>query len=736
MEIIYFFIGVLFFYTRNPMLFLLLGSLYFFHKKKFPWLFCFLGVALGFFHSHYTAPQAMPKKNVLSWGYIQGKVEAILKYSPEKTQFNFRISHLNNHKAKALILLSCYRNCPSVQIGQEWMMQAKLMQPRNLNNPGGFEYKEYLLARHIAWIGTIKGETAVLINNSTSFFNFREQLGESLKNLIVDKEVLGIAQALTLGITHHMEADLWALFRHTGTTHLLVISGSHISLIAGLIFGIVRYLWARYPYLALRYPAQQIASIAGTTGGILYALLSGFAIPTQRAVIACLLCMLPNFLNIVLTNWQIWRYGVFLVLCIEPHAVLIPGFYLSFLAVAVLMAISQRLSYKNYQNYLLLQISCTLGLIPFTWYWFSYGAVNGVLANLMAIPWVSFIVVPLALLTLGLSLMFTQSWISLPLHLSVKSLLHYLSWIDHTAFLNITWEFADALSLFATILGIVSIFCIPHKGILSAVFCLWITCFWRPYLQPAQGEVFIRVLDVGQGLSVVIQTARHLLIYDVGMKFFHGNDMAQMVIIPYLKTLKIQKIDTVVISHTDLDHRGGLNSLEAIYPIQALLVNNPAFYHKGFDCNKFPEWQWDGVTFHFFPLQPGRNKNNSSCILQVKTKNNSVLLTGDIEALAEKYLVKRYAQQLASSVLIVPHHGSKTSSTSIFLNQVQPKIALISAGYHNRYHFPHQEILQRLKHQGIIDFNTANCGMITLHLNAHDSQLSPQCFIKPFCKSH
>ena len=227
------------------------------------------------------------------------------------------------------------------------------------------------------------------------------------------------------------------------------------------------------------------------------------------------------------------------------------------------------------------------------------------------------------------------------------------------------------------------------------------------YPHPKEGEAQVNVLDVGQGLAVFIQTTHHYLLYDTGIKFYNGSDMGKLAIIPYLKTQGIRVLDKVVISHPDLDHYGGLSSIEEQFPIKALLVNDVSFYQRGINCHHYPEWQWDGVVFRFLPIPPiFNNKNDNSCVLQIITAGAQLLLPGDIEKKGENYLVATYPDKLHSTILIAAHHGSKTSSSPAFLQHVAPHYAIISAGFDNRYHFPHQQTLNAFTNRGIQIINT------------------------------
>lgn len=732
MEILCFFAGIAFFYIKSIYaLFLLLAVLII--RLRWQFILWFLaGISWAFIHQYLVSAKNMPVDRVIQKATITGKISSIPSVSLAKTQFYFQADKLNQQKVKATILLSCYNHCPSFKAGQFWQFTVKLKQPANLANPGSFDYVSTLKARHIFWTGYIKSGATNLLErdiNQLSLLSLREHLAQGLEGMIAPGANLAIVEALTLGLTSALDTSLWDLFRRTGTTHLMVISGAHIGLIAGIIFWFSKKLWSRSSRLTLHFPAPKVASIASFLMAFGYALLAGFAVPAQRALLACLFMSFRYFLNQRITTWQSWRYALLLVLVFEPHAVLLPGFYLSFLAVATLILSSQRLTCSGFKKTIYLQIACLLGLMPLSLYWFSYGAINGFLANLVAIPWVGFVIVPLALLSMFLIQLIESPGLVIPLNLAIDCLLRYLHWVDSFAAININFTFINLVAPLALMLAMIILLLLPLRALYSAVFILLLSCFIPFYPRVNQGDLQIRVLDVGQGLAVVIKTAEHVLVYDTGVKFYQGGDMGKLVLVPYLRTLGIKKIDKVIISHPDLDHRGGLPSLEAAYPIDELLVDKPSYYHRGKPCHESPAWQWDGISFRFLAIaQEFRDKNNSSCVLQIKSPTGSVLLTGDIERLAEDYLVNTYGRELRSDILLIPHHGSKTSSSSDFIKQVAAGYALISFGFDNRYHFPHQQTLDTLKKERITVYDTASCGMITLNLIQEGRESSLSCY--------
>lgn len=699
---------------------------------RYPILLLFiLGVGLAYAHQWFISPTGLPDSNVIPHAIIEGTIASIPARNLNKTQFAFALETINGAAAQGLIQLAWYNNAPECHTGQRWRLSVKLKRPRNFANPGSYNYVNALATRHIQWTGYINSPNNKRLKSRTSFqwLTLRERLSTSLTRLAPDERIAGIVEALTLNLTTHISQEDWSLFRRTGTTHLFGISGEHIALISGLIFWLLRWVWSRSSRCCLLFPAISFASIGGFIIALLYAFLAGFGAPVQRALIGCFLYTLRCLGKQRFTAWQTWRYALAGVLCLEPHAVFMQGFYFSFLAVACLLLTQQRWRLKGYRGSLALQLSCLVGLMPLTLYWFSYGSINSFLANLFAIPLVGFLIFPLALLTMLVS-HFDWAWLLMkPLSWLIILMFQGLKWTEKLADMNIIWPINHIELVFCLVGTLLLWLLLPAKPFkLLAILWLIIPLFPpRVLIQP--GEALVQVLDVGQGLAVAIQTQHHSLLYDTGDQFFQGSDLGKMVILPFYQATQLSKLDMIVISHPDKDHRGGLNSVEEALPVGRLLVNDPHYYHHGLNCHTYPDWEWDGVSFHFFPIHKSFNdKNNNSCILQIRNAGGQVLFTGDIEKEAEDYLIQTYGDALKSSILIVPHHGSKTSSSYRFLLEVAPRYAIASLGFDNRFRFPHVRTLANMNSLQIPFYRTDECGMTTIKLSRKGEINAPACY--------
>ena len=735
MDVFCFFAGVAFYQFGSIFPLFIIGIFFYFRRRKNIFLCFLLGFLWANIHTWLISTRSLPDVSVIPKATLEGLVVSIPREGEDSIQFDYELFSFNDQKASGVVRLSCYKQCPLFQVGDVYRIQAKLKRPQNLRNPGGYDYVSGLLAHHIQWTGYTAAGHCFKINKKNKFFSLilkRLQRSILLERLDTNPKTIGIFEALTLGLTHRIDKDTWDLFRRTGTTHLMVISGAHIGLVAGLSYRVFQWLWTRFPALVLWIPAQRVASAAGFMMACFYALIAGFGVPAQRALVVCFFMFLRFISDIPFSVWQAWRSALFIVILYEPHSVKLPGFYLSFIAVAILIAANQRISFIGIKKTIILQLACLFGLMPLTLFMFGYGSLNGFFANLIAIPWVSFFIIPLALIITVLAGWLSMDWLVTILKWGMDILLWFLHWIDHFSMVNMEILMIGLLKPLALMLGIALLVFFPLASAIPAILTLLFVSFFPHYEKIKSGFARIDVLDVGQGLSVVVQTAQHRLIYDTGVKFYHGSDMGQLAIIPYLKTQGIKQLDAIVISHPDLDHRGGLPSIQKKYKIQRLLVDDVSFYKNALPCHETPEWRWDGVLFKFFPIQADfKGKNNRSCILQVSTQSGQVILTGDIEKPAEDYLVERYAHQLSSSVIVVPHHGSKTSSSPDLIQYIDPQYAVVSYGFDNRYHFPHAKPMLEYAKRNIPVYSTKTCGLIRIELTPHHQNHVPVCTQKP-----
>ncbi|MBS0358413.1 MAG: DNA internalization-related competence protein ComEC/Rec2, partial [Proteobacteria bacterium] len=513
-------------------------------------------------------------------------------------------------------------------------------------------------------------------------------------------------------------------------------AGLHVSLISGFIYFCVARFWRLSSYLCLRFPAPKVAALASMSGAIFYAALAGFAIPTQRAIIMIVSFMLCQFMNRHTLPGQSLALALIIVLIWDPLAVFSPGFWLSFAAVSMIAyGMSGRVQLGGlFKKWMRLQMVVSVGVLPFTVLLFQQASIIGLVANFIAVPWVGHIVVPISLLaTFNIGI---QQDVAHALYQLAAECMDVLWIVIHFLMKLPFSEFSQAIPnpwiFILVLIGVLvalSPSAWPSRWI--GIFCLLPIGFY-PFPKPLHGETWFHLLDVGQGLSAVIQTENHVLVFDTGPKFGPEFNAGDAVVIPFLHHYGIQEIDTVVLSHGDSDHSGGFQSIQKQFPIHRVLTSVPKKFSGTniYACEQGQQWWWDGIYFEMlypsFDLPNNKMGNNRSCVLKITIGKNSILLPGDIERTAEQVLVDRVSKQLASTILVAPHHGSKTSSSYGFVLNVKPRYVLFSVGYRNHFHFPNRDIVARYERVGTRMYQTDETGALTFKLTKEEFLREPE----------
>ncbi len=634
-------------------------------------------------------------------------------------------------------------------IGQVWQLDIRLKKPSGLMNPGGFDYEKWLYQNRILATGYVRDALQVshidqnlsIISSSYNQLRMiRQALSDKIDKSLADYPYKGLIKALSIGFRYDMSTEQWKLFLQTGTNHLVAISGLHIGLISSIIWLLVNVLWKSSATLNMKIPAYYVASVFAILAAVIYAALAGFAIPTQRALIMLSVVFVALMLRREISSTYILLLALLTVLIIDPLSPLSLGFWLSFSAVAIIIfSLSGRLAIKTDHIAKVWQLGrlqgiIFVGLLPLMFILFHQFSVVSPLANLVAVPIMSIIIVPMTLL--ASSLLFIFEPLALLLFTLLKWPIDVLFW--HLELLNQlpqSYYFLSEISLTTTILAFIACFWLlmpkgwPGRwlGIVLLLPAIMSSAMSNESDKIPAGDVILTVLDVGQGLSTIIRTQNYSLLYDTGDKFSPGFNMSDMVSIPYLRLKGINEIDKLVLSHSDRDHAGSyveLNQLSIKEVIsgeakkieekyQTYLAKPSAAIKQ---CYQGQHWQWDGVKFEILsPVTPTKQlkhknykANNQSCVILVTTQSQQqILLTGDIEKTIEKQLIKNYPQ-LNADILIVPHHGSKTSSSMAFLKHINPEIAVFSYGYRNRFRHPADKVVKRYKQKDIKLLNTTN----------------------------
>lgn len=620
-----------------------------------------------------------------------------------------------------------------VRAGERWRFTVRLKRPHGNLNPYGFDYEAWLFERGIRATGYVRPRSAERIDLQVWRPGYAvEMLRETIRDRfraalpdVTSAPYAGILIALAIGDQHAIDPGLWQTFARTGITHLMSISGLHVTMLAGLAYALVNWLWRRSATFPLRLPAQHAAAVGGFLAAFGYCLLAGFAVPAQRTLYMLGVVALARLSGRELAGSRVLLLALLLVLLLDPWAVLAAGFWLSFGAVALLFHIgSGRLGLAHWLlEWGRAQWAVTLGMLPALLALFQQFSLVSPLANALAIPVVSFVVTPLALLG------------SLPLLAPLLSLAHFftawlMAFIDWLAGLPLAMWQQAAPPAWAVLLALAGgIWLLLPRGFparwlgLLAFLPLLTVLPPRPPVDAAD----ITVLDVGQGLAIHVQTATHDLLFDAGPAFSADADSGNRIIAPYLRAMGVRRLDAMVISHADKDHEGGAASVLAALPV-ALLKTSLPFEHPLSAqpvphelCRDGDAWNWDGV--HFEMLHPGaeplsRKTNDLSCVLRIAAGGKTMLLTSDIEAVSEGTLLGRHPARLVAAAMTVPHHGSKTSSTLGFIAAVAARDVIVPVGYRNRFGHPKEEVVARYLESGARLHRTDADGAVAIHLAA------------------
>ena len=692
-------------------------------------------------------PQVFEGKNLQVVGLVQDLPET------SKTGYNFL---LQVEKVLAVdgqsdtstdfagrVRLAWYRQAnealPELRAGERWQFVIRAKRPHGLSNPRGFDYERWLFAERILATGYVRGaEDAIRLAPPArlSIDPIREHINQAIAKSLGEQASTGLVQGLAVAATTGISQAQWQVLKATGTAHLLSISGLHIAMVASLGWLTMRVVWWLFPALYLYLPVRLAGGIVGAILATAYALLAGFNIPTQRSLVMVLILMLSLLLRRRFPFSSSFAWAVLVVLILDPLAPLTLGFWLSFGSVALLALLSQHQVQSMGLRLFSLQLSLSMFLIPLNIAFFSSLPIYSPIANLVAIPWVTLVVVPLILLGI-LVLPLSFAWASGLWQLAAKALdglewgLAYLAELPNALlyFPELPWYW-----LGLAMLGLLLILLprgIPGRWL--GLICLLPLLTWQP-AKPALGEFRLTVLDVGQGLATVIQTAEHQLIFDTGAKSPYGLDMGEVVLAPWLRSQPLSSLDMLMVSHGDNDHRGGADYLLEHFSVQQLVTNDLANFPKLFPlpdssgrplpvappvriCAAGQTWVWDEVKFEVLnplPTLQHSKENNQACVLRVSNGGHALLLPADIEQAAEQALLE-HGSKLQADVVLVPHHGSKTSSSIKFLQALAPKLAIVSSGYLNRFHHPHPKIVERYRTQGIELLNTATSGAIEVN---------------------
>ena len=717
--------------------------------------------AVGYFYAAAWAQWRLAGRLAPQWEGVDVSVTGVVAGLPQPFErglrFDFEIERVEPAAVKLpqRIALSWYngtsreefQDIAPVRAGERWRFNVRLKRPHGSANPWGFDYESWLLQRAVGATGYVRpGGTdrldGLVVRPAYLVERAREVLRERYWDTLPGYPYAGILIALAIGDQNAIDANQWQLFARTGVSHLMSISGLHVTMVASLFAALVHWLWRRRSSLILALPARKASALAGFVAALSYCLIAGFAVPAQRTLYMVGVVALALWANRIGSVSRVLCLALLLVLLLDPWAVLAPGFWLSFGAVAVILYVAtgrlragQALGPgDSLLQWGRVQWAITLGLAPLLLVWFQQVSLVSPLANAVAIPLVSLVVTPLALAGGVLPVDFILELA----HAAMAVQMRLLEWCDQLPLAVWQQHAPDAWTVALALAGCV--WMLLPRGVparwLGLVLLLPMIAV-RPAV-PASGAAWITVLDVGQGLAVFVQTRDHALLYDTGPAFGTDADSGTRVILPYLRASGVTRLDAMVITHDDNDHAGGAASVLSGLPVgllySSLSTGHPALQVAppySLPCAAGQGWDWDGVRFDM--LHPTAasyddadvKTNDRSCVLKLSTAHGSVLLTGDIEARSEMELLARAPDKLRAEVLVVPHHSSRTSSTEDFIAAVQPRWSVLPVGYRNRFGHPKEDVVQRYRASATQLLRTDNAGAVLVRLEGGGISVQP-----------
>lgn len=620
------------------------------------------------------------------------------------------------------VRLSWYDDAPVLPACSRWQLHVRLRRPRGLLNPGGFDGERSALEKRIAATGYVREDGRHrLLQSGDCVDGLRDRISRGIAARVSDPHDAALLQAFSIGDTRGLDQDDWEVARANGVPHLIAISGFHVGVAALFGVGLVRLLYLLWPGLALRLPRMPAQAAAALLVAGLYGALAGLGLPTVRTLLMIAVVALARCSRRAIGGAQTLGLALVAMLLADPLAVLSAGFWLSFVGVAFLMLCldARPRGLRGFLHELSAgQLVMTVALLPLTLWFFGEASLVGALSNLIAVPFVSFVIVPCALL--GMLLLLLAPAAATPV-LKLAAVFAHVQWwlLERLA----TWpgaqwylpEVGPWALLLATI-GALWLFAprgLPLRGLGVLLF---LPLVWPVARLPAIGGFQAWVLDVGQGLSIVVRTRRHALVYDAGARYPSGFDLGEAVVVPALHALGIDRLDRLMVSHADNDHAGGALAVAEAFPDASRYAGEPARMPLPMQpCRAGQAWHWDGVEFRVLspgPQATGR-RNDRSCVLAVDGAGGRLLLTGDISSQMEPAVAAAVGLR-RRTVLVVPHHGSRYSSDPAFIAAIAPRVALVSAGWHNRFGHPHPLVLARYAQAGVPLLNTATLGAIEI----------------------
>jgi competence protein ComEC len=660
---------------------------------------------------------------------IEGRVLGLPQREDDSIRFDFHIeAGAPGAPIGQTVRLGWYGHPPVIEPGSEWRLRVRLKRPRGVLNAGGFDFEESALSQRLAATGYVHDPFySRRLERGSGVDAWRDRLSADIDRALGENRARFV-KALATGDTRGLSDQDWETLRATGLTHQIAISGPHVGMVAGLGALLVLGFYRLAPSLGRRWPRPQAAGAGALLFAFGYTALAGFALPTVRTLLMIAVVVVARWQRRAQSGPQAIALALIAILLVDPLSVLAPGFWLSFLGVGwLLWCLPHETESSALRTFLDAQGVAVLGLLPLTVWFFGQASIIGPLANLIGIPVIGLGVVPLALL--GLLVFPVSPWAAAGVWKLSAGLMAALWWcLERMAH----WPWAIAWlpepSLSALLLALIGVFWlllprgVPGKPL---AMLLLLPLLWPRIERPAVGETEITVIDVGQGLSVLVRTHGHALLFDTGPHAPRGLDLGEAAVVPALRAAGVGHLDVLIVSHGDNDHSGGMQAVQrAFEPL-------PTYAPDGWlatgvrSCRRGQHWRWDGVDFRL--LHPPGDypylRNDSSCVLRVEAGGHAALLPGDIGRWVERRLVREQGQLLRADLLLVPHHGSGSSSSQPFIDAVAPGWAVFSTGAGNRFGLPHPDTVERYRESGARLLDTATSGELNFRVGPAGTRL-------------
>ena len=645
---------------------------------------------------------------------VKGEIISLVSQNSDWLSMDIRLLRSNSHELLFKNLRLSWKKAPKIELGEIWEFEIKAKPITSVLNQGGYNQQKALLSRHIVGKGSVKDGRRLSASHSVRAKIITE-LMPHLKLLDSGDLIL----ALLLGDKSLIDTERWHLLRVTGSGHLVAISGLHLSVVAAWVFmGTFTLLSYGSPQ-----PGRRNLLLSAMLAAIIcsmYAYLAGFALPTQRALVMLLLLLILSMIKRFSSPWERLLAAMFLMLLIDPFSCLSPGFWLSFSALSIILftishtpapIMNTSAEYSRWQGFkkkltlfwsIQWRLSLGLGLLQALF--FGGMSPYGLVFNFLFVPWFSILVIPLSILSLvvwsgAFAIGVELSAIFAIVDFSLTPMLYAFTIFKQ---LPAAWFPISDKIILVLALALMGLWLITHsmnikwKLVSSMLLLPVLLTIWARLVPMTHDEWQVHLLDVGQGLCVVVEKGGRAWVYDTGAAYGDNFSYAERVIIPFLYSRGISDLDYLVLSHGDNDHAGGASKLIDAFPAVKVITDLVEFSDINCRPNKL---SWYGLDIEILAPKLAKGGNDGSCVVSVSDRYHSLLLPGDIEMRGEWAMLNE-GLVLQSEVLIAPHHGSRTSSTGAFIESVSPELVLFPSGFNNRYGFPKQDVVTRYKLSG------------------------------------